>query len=203
MIGRLRGRLVARRPPRLLVDVGGIGYELDAPLSACERLPGEVGAEIELYTHLAIRDDAQALFGFSSERERDVFRVLIGVGGIGPKLGLQILSGMDVERFLRCVAEQDLGALTALPGVGKKTAGRLLVDLQDRLSAYQPTLPARADETPGAVPGAPAARDAEKALVALGYKPAVARRAIAALGDQARALGSEELVRAALRAMAR
>ena len=198
MIGYLRGLLAMRRPPQLLVDVNGVGYELNVPLSTCERLPEKVGAEIALYTHLAVREDAWQLFGFSTERERNVFRTLISVSGIGPKLGLQILSGMDVERLLRCVADEDLGALTALPGVGKKTAGRLLVDLKDRLAGYQPMAPVSAPSAERAS----ATRDAQQALVALGYKPTVAKRVIAALPEKTRALDSEALVRAALRSMA-
>ncbi len=198
MIGRLHGTLAGRAVPRLLVDVNGVGYEVNVPLSVCERLPKTLGAEITLYIHMVVREDAQQLFGFASERERDVFRVLIGVSGVGPKMGLQMLSGMDVDALLRNVAEANLDALTAVPGIGKKTAGRLLVDLADGLSGFVPLSGADA----AAAPPSDATRDAEKALVALGYKPALARRTVAALPAATRGLDSEALIREALRAMA-
>jgi Holliday junction DNA helicase RuvA len=134
VIGHLRGRLVRKAPPALIVDVGGVGYELEAPMSTFYRLP-EVGSEVELHTHLVVREDAHLLYGFSTENERRLFRDLLRVTGIGPKIGLALLSGMDVDTFLFCVEAQDVDALTRIPGIGRKTAERLLIEMRDRIRA--------------------------------------------------------------------
>lgn len=136
MIGRLRGEIVYKRPPQLMLDVSGVGYEVEAPMSTFYTLP-EVGAKATLLTHLAIRDDAHVLYGFAKERDRELFRSLLKVSGVGAKMALAILSGMDAESFARCVQAADTAALTRLPGVGKKTAERLIVEMRDRLDRLE------------------------------------------------------------------
>ncbi|HXG28383.1 MAG TPA: Holliday junction branch migration protein RuvA [Nevskiales bacterium] len=202
MIGRLRGRLAAKQPPYLLIDVGGVAYEVEAPLSTFYGLP-EVGAEVTLHTHLAVREDAHSLYGFSSLAERALFRSLIRVSGIGAKLALLILSGMNVDAFTRCVQEGDSGALTRLPGIGKKTAERLIVEMRDRIGALElgPEF-VPSGERPAAVAApASATEDAVAALVALGYKPPDASRMVRAVDSDG--LPSEEIIRRALQAVVR
>jgi Holliday junction DNA helicase RuvA len=188
MIGLLRGVLLRKQPPQLLIDVHGVGYEVEAPMSTFYDLP-EAGAEVTLYTHLTVREDAHVLFGFGSEAERRFFRSLIRVNGVGPKLALTILSGISVDGFIRCVQEDDTAALTRLPGIGKKTAERLIVEMRDRL-----------DDVGGAAvaAGVPAhPRDeALGALVSLGYKAQEA--ALMLRGIKEDGLSSEELIRRAL-----
>ncbi|HHQ41473.1 MAG TPA: Holliday junction branch migration protein RuvA, partial [Chromatiales bacterium] len=133
MIGRLRGVVAEKRPPFLLLEVGGVGYELEAPMSTFYRLP-PVGGEAVLLTHLVVRDDAQQLFGFATAAERDLFRALIRVSGVGAKMALAILSGISAEAFARCVHEGDSAALVRLPGIGRKTAERLIVEMRDRIA---------------------------------------------------------------------
>ena len=168
MIGFLRGVLVAKKPPSLLVEVRGVGYEVDAPMSTFYGLP-EVGGEILLYTHLTIREDAHSLFGFLSETERGLFRSLIKVNGVGARLALGILSGLSVEEFRRCIEFQDSARLVRLPGIGKKTAERLIVELRDRLPEFGGVPLPAAGSLP--MPEASPADDATAALVALGFKP--------------------------------
>ena len=134
MIGYLHGKLAFKKPPHLLIDVGGVGYEIDAPMSTFYGLPS-VGEQVALHTHLVVREDAHMLYGFGTEQERHLFRTLIKISGVGAKLGLTILSGISVEGFLRCVDEEDAGTLVQLPGVGKKTAARLIVEMRDRIKA--------------------------------------------------------------------
>ena len=204
MIGRLRGRILAKHPPALLLDVNGVGYELEAPMSTFYELP-PVGETVTLITHLAVREDAHSLYGFIRERDRDLFRALLKVTGIGARIALAILSAMDAARFIACVEQEDTTALTRVPGVGTKTAQRLIVELRDRLDtigagfAVAPA-PAGTAPTPG-VPGSPpgALADAVSALIALGYKPADANRMARAADDGTRT--SEEIIRAALRAV--
>ncbi|MCL6270237.1 Holliday junction branch migration protein RuvA [Sansalvadorimonas sp. 2012CJ34-2] len=202
MIGRLRGILVEKNPPGLLVDVAGVGYELEAPATTFQRLP-EIGEEITLSTHFVVREDAQLLYGFSDKSERQLFRTLIRVNGVGPKLALAILSGMEAEMFARCVHEQDTSMLTRLPGVGKKTAERLIVEMKDRLDEWQPALMPL--EAAASKPAAFAARhdpvqDAISALIALGYRPQEASKAITAV--EADGASTDDLIRQALKAMA-
>jgi len=199
MIGRLRGILLEKRPPYLLLEVNGVGYELEAPISTFYKLP-ETGQEITLYTHLAVREDAHTLYGFAALEERTLFRNLIKVSGIGAKLGLLILSGMTVDSFARCVQEGDTAALTRLPGVGKKTAERLIVEMRDRIETLE------LGEGSGAGRRiAPAAitpsDDAISALVALGYKLADAARMVNAVATDG--LPSEEIIRRALQSSVR
>jgi Holliday junction DNA helicase RuvA len=196
VIGHLRGRLVRKAPPALIVDVNGVGYELEAPMSTFYRLP-ELGSEVELHTHLVVREDAHLLYGFATEDERRLFRDLLRVTGIGPKIGLALLSGIDVETFMRCVEAQDAQALTRIPGVGRKTAERLLVEMRDRIRALG-QMPAVAP-APGAVAGARA--EAYAALVALGYRPVEVNRLLQGVAQDG--AGTEELIRRALQAAAR
>src|ERR1700741_4271473 len=132
MIGSVRGRIVSKMPPQLTVEVGGIGYELEAPMSTFFRLPA-VGEEVRLLAHLVVREDAHILYAFATEEERRLFRSLIKVSGVGPKIALALLSGISVEAFALCVQNQDIAALTRVPGIGRKTAERLVVEMKDRL----------------------------------------------------------------------
>lgn len=195
MIGRLRGTLLAKHPPALLLDVAGVGYELEAPMSTFYEL-GAVGTDISLHTHLVVREDAFLLYGFHSEAERGLFRQLIKVSGIGAKMALAVLSGLSVDDFRRCVATADIGSMTRVPGIGKKTAERIVMELRDRLDAPSGVqLPARRGQ---AVPADPAS-EALVALQALGYKPAEAARLVeqsAEPGDDAETIIRKSLKRA-------
>ena len=198
MIGHLRGKLTAKHPPLLVVDVGGVGYEVEAPMSTFYGLPS-IGADVQLLTHLVVREDAHVLFGFGSERERSLFRELIKVSGVGPRIALGILSGASVDEFHRCVEAQDVAALTRIPGIGRKTAERLIVEMKDRLKAL-----GGATFAPGASAGtAPAGAQAEafSALVALGYKPAEVTRLLQ--GVDPAVTTTEELIRHAPKPAAR
>ena len=199
MIGFLRGVLVAKTPPSLLLDVRGVGYEVDAPMSTFYKLP-EVGEEVVLYTHLSIREDAHNLFGFVSEAERALFRTLIKVNGVGAKLGLAILSGLSAEEFHRAVEYQDTARLVRLPGVGKKTAERLIVELRDRLPELGPVAPpAVGGNRP--VPAANPVNDAVAALIALGFNPREAHALASKVPTEGKS--SEEIIRLALQSAAK
>lgn len=195
MIGSLRGRLARKSPPQLLLEVGGVGYELDAPMSTFYALP-PAGQDVFLLTHLAIREDAHVLYGFASEAERSLFRALLRVSGVGPKIALAILSGSSVDGFAQSIAGNDLATLTRIPGVGRKTAERLVVELRDRLAAGAGVV---ASGEGGAADGAEG--EALSALVALGYKPAEATRLIRAAGPGSGS--TEDLIRRALQGAAR
>ncbi len=201
MIGRLRGVLVWKQPPGLMIDAHGVGYELEASLTTFQILP-EVGAEITLHTHLAVREDAHTLYGFAHLAERALFRELIRVSGVGPRLALLILSGMSVELFGRCVRDGDAAALTRLPGIGKKTAERLIIELRDRigeLGSYSATV-----GLAGGSIVAPEARpvdDAISALVSLGYKLPEASRMVQSLETDG--LSREAIIRLALQTQVR
>jgi holliday junction DNA helicase RuvA len=201
MIGRIRGNLVHKQPPDILVEVGGVGYEIQVPMTTLFQLP-ELGTEVSLVTHFVVREDAQLLYGFIDERDRQLFRQLIKVSGVGPKLALTILSGMDSISFARCVQRDDISALVALPGVGKKTAERLLVEMRDKLKEWLVQMEGSANVPGGVVvePVADLVADAEGALIALGYKPAEAAKVVAAVNDED-VSGSEELIRRALKSM--
>lgn len=197
MIGFIRGRLMAKHPPQLLIDVGGVGYELDAPMSTFYGLPA-TGAEVGLFTHLVVREDAHVLFGFATERERRLFRELLKVSNVGPKLALALLSGMNVDSFLMCLEAEDVETLVRIPGVGRKTAERLLVEMRDRVKGFGVSgapAPAGGIESP-AGPQA----EAYSALVALGYKPPEALRLLKAVDASAQT--TEEIIRRALQAAA-
>jgi Holliday junction DNA helicase RuvA len=190
VIGSLRGILAQKSPPQLLLEVGGVGYELEAPMSTFYGLPA-TGSEVRLLTHLVVREDAQVLYGFATEDERRLFRSLLKVSGVGPKIALGILSGTSVDGFRDCVAANDAAALTKIPGVGRKTAERLLVEMRDRLDGLSPAI-----ATPDGRPRPGPQGEAFAALVALGYKPAEATRLLeAAAHDGA---STEELIRRAL-----
>lgn len=208
MIGRLRGELIEKRPPQLLIDVNGVGYEVEASMNTFYRLP-ECGAPVTLFTHFVTREDAQLLYGFYEREERVLFRTLIKANGVGPKLAITILSGISTSEFVRCVNDGDTASLIKLPGVGKKTAERLIVEMKDKIKAlglassgeFQLSAADGPDMT--ALESVPDSRDeAESALVALGYKPVQAsksvQQAVKALGATT---SSEELIRYALRAM--
>jgi Holliday junction DNA helicase RuvA len=203
MIGRLRGTVVDKRPPVLVLDVNGVGYELEAPLSTFFDLPAE--GEVVLHTHLVVRDDAHLLFAFRTRSERELFRALIRVNGVGPKLALTLLSGIEAADFVKCIQDGDVATLTRLPGVGKKTAERLVVEMRDRIAdTFGETLPpelGRGPVRPAPEPD-PVARvveEAEGALIGLGYKPTEAAKAVNAAWEEG--IATEELIRRALRGM--
>jgi Holliday junction DNA helicase RuvA len=195
MIGFLKGRLAVKQPPALMVDVNGVGYELEAPMSTFYGLPA-AGEPVALYTHLIVREDAHILFGFGTESERRLFRGLLKVSGVGPKIALALLSGISVTAFAECVQREDVSALTRVPGVGRKTAERLIVEMRDRLGA-----PADAGGTLHTPAGANPQGEAYGALVALGYRPAEATRLLKAVGPGTHS--TEELIRRALQGAAR
>jgi len=196
MIGSLRGRITSKIPPQLIVEVGGVGYELEAPMSTFFHLPA-VGEEVRLLTHFVVREDAQLLYGFATEDERRLFRSLLKVSGIGPKIGLALLSGISVEAFAMCVQNQDVAALIRVPGIGRKTAERLLIEMRDRLAPSDGMAVGAVVVQPQASPEA----EAFGALVALGYRPAEATRLLKAAGPGTHS--TEELIRRALQSAAR
>ncbi len=191
MIGFLRGVLSAKQPPSLLLDVGGVGYEVSAPMSTFYQLP-DVGTQVMIFTHLIVREDAHALYGFASEAERGLFRALIKVNGVGPRMALGILSGLSAEEFSRCIQQGDAPSLQRLPGIGKKTAERLIIEMRDRLP----------DSGTAALPAADIAQDpvreATEALLALGYKPQEAGKLLKQIESGAETV--EDLIRLALKA---
>lgn len=190
MIGRLSGILLDKHPTQLVVDVHGVGYELEAPMSTFYHLPA-TGEKVTLLTHFVVREDAQLLYGFLTAKEREVFRVLIKITGVGPKLALAVLSGLSVDDLAQAVAMQETGRLVKIPGVGKKTAERLLLELKGKL----------ADALPTATSGpAHVARDALDALLALGYSDKEAVPALKALPE---GLSLEESIRQALKLLAK
>lgn len=201
MIGRLHGILIYKQPPALMIEVQGVGYELEASLSTFAKLP-EVGSEVTLFTHLAIRDDAHLLYGFANLEERALFRSLIKVNGIGAKLALLILSGMNVEAFTRCVQDNDTASLVNLPGIGKKTAQRLIIEMRDRIGELN-LGPGRILNTDNGLPSAAfnPSEDAISALVTLGYKFPEATKMVRDIAKEG--LDSEELIRLALQATVR
>ena len=186
MIGLLRGKILRKHPPHLLIDVQGVGYEVEAPMSTFYNLP-DLNSEVTLFTHLVIRDDAHILFAFGSEAEKRFFRSLIKVNGIGPKLALTILSGISTDSFVRCVHQNDVVSLTRLPGIGKKTAERMVVEMRDRLDEI---------ETTASITSTNPRDEALSALVSLGYKPQEASHMLRNVKEDD--LSSEELIRRAL-----
>jgi Holliday junction DNA helicase RuvA len=195
MIGRLHGTLLEKHPPWIVIDVQGVGYELETSMTTLVSLP-VAGEAVRLYTHLSVREDAHLLYGFFQDEERQLFRALIKVNGVGPKLALAILSGMDTDAFIHCVMEGDSKALTKLPGVGKKTADRLIVEMRDRFPHWQEGQASLLGSENAATmtPTDPLA-DAEAALVTLGYKPTEASRMLSSLD---KTLPTEALIKAAL-----
>ena len=197
MISRLHGVLVEKRPPWLVIDCHGVGYEIEVPMTTVWSLP-ELNTEVTLLTHLVVRDDAHLLFGFASEAERKLFRALIKVSGVGAKVALAILSGIEADEFVRCVHEKNTARLTSVPGIGKKTAERLIVEMRDRVGDWVPV------DAPAAVARtstrADAVSDAISGLIALGYKPPEASRLVLELETAGKP--SEEIIREVLKNLA-
>lgn len=196
MIGRLRGTMLLKQPPSLIIDVNGVGYELEAPMTTFYDLP-DIGAEVVLQTHLVVREDAQLLYGFARVAERDLFRELLRVSGVGPRVALAVLSGLSAADFAACIAAGDVAMLTRVPGIGNKTAQRLVVEMRDKVSTSGLSPGVRG----GVATAAPvsAVQDAVSALIALGYRAAEAQRATRPF--EGRELSSEEIIREALRSM--
>ncbi len=196
MIGLLRGKLLIKQPPDLLLDVNGVGYEVQASMTTFYELP-ELHQDVTLYTHFVVREDAQLLYGFSSQTERELFRHLLKVNGVGPKMALAIVSGMSPVEFNQVIHAADIARLSRIPGVGKKTAERLVIELRDRLPKAEATSNTGvAVSTP--LPSVSVSDEAINALLALGYKPAQASQMIAAYENQD--LSVEDMIRQALRA---
>jgi Holliday junction DNA helicase RuvA len=193
MIARLAGTLVSKQPPHLVIDVAGVGYEVEAPLPVFYDLP-EIGQEVVILTHLSVKEDSHTLYGFASEAERILFRQLLKISGIGAKLALTILSGASGEELTRYVVERDTAALTRLPGIGKKTAERIIIELRDKLDILS------AGSAPGVsggkAPAGSAMGEAANALIALGYKPQEAGRMARAAAQPD--MSVEEIIRHAL-----
>lgn len=194
MIGRLRGTLLLKQPPHLLLDVAGVGYEIDAPMSTFYDLP-EAGKEVVLHTHLSIKEDAHTLYGFINETDRALFRTLLKITGVGAKMALSVLSGASAEEFSRLIQHGDVAALTRIPGVGKKTAERMVLELKDKLTSSTAGLPLSRMGAPKAVDPL---TEAATALTALGYKPAEVQAMLKKL--ERTDLPAEELIRGALQA---
>lgn len=197
MIGQLRGTLIRKEPPSLLLDVGGVGYELEAPMTTFYDLP-MIGETVTLYTHLVVREDAHLLYGFSRMAQRRLFRDLLKVNGVGPRVALAILSGLPDQEFIRCIGQEDVTRLVQVPGIGRKTAERLIVEMRDKLAlpdkleGSEPVQTAQIQQDPVA--------EAVSALIALGYKPQEASRAVRSFS--VKDLSTEEIIRQALQGMA-
>jgi holliday junction DNA helicase RuvA len=198
MIGFLKGRLASKLPPSLMVDVNGVGYELEAPMSTFYGLPA-AGEPVALYTHLVVREDAHVLFGFGTESERRLFRGLLKVSGVGPKIALGILSGASVEDFLRIVEAEDVAMLTRIPGIGRKTAERVIIEMRD--SVQKLAAPAAREGSALSPAVSSPQGEAFAALVALGYKPPEVTRLLKAADEPG--LSTTEIIRRALKAAAK
>lgn len=194
MIGRLQGKIIAKSPPELLIDVQGVGYEVFAPMTTFYKLPA-LQENVTLWIHHVVREDAQLLFGFYDEQERRLFRALIKVNGVGPKLALTILSGIEAQQFILCIQTQDSSRLTAIPGIGKKIAERLIIETRDSLSQWEVGATISSNEM--LLNGSQASQDALSALIALGYKPQEAKQALSAVHDAEH--NAEMLIRLALK----
>jgi Holliday junction DNA helicase RuvA len=196
MISRLTGILAAKRAPQVLIDCQGVGYEADVSMTTFYRLP-EIGEQVSIWTHLLVKEDAHSLVGFHDEQERRLFRQLIRINGVGPKLALTILSGIDERQFALCVTNNDVAMLTRLPGVGKKTAERLIIEMRDKLDAIVAELPGQ----PVSAGGVSVVGEAVEALQALGYKPLDAEKMIERALEQGDSEGNaSQLIRVALQA---
>ncbi|OUS29282.1 Holliday junction DNA helicase RuvA [Gammaproteobacteria bacterium 45_16_T64] len=200
MIGRIAGILVEKQPPEMLVDVNGVGYEILAPMTTFYKMP-LLNEKVGLFTHMVVREDAQLLYGFHDKQERTLFRTLIKVNGVGPKMALAILSGIETDEFVRCVESNDTASLVRIPGVGKKTAERLVIEMRDKLKSIDIAITKQGggDQKLTASGQHSVTSDAESALIALGYKPAEASKAIQRL--DVGGLSSEEVIRMALKGM--
>ncbi len=193
MIAWLKGKLLEKQAPSLLLDVNGVGYELEAPMTTFYDLPAE-GEEVAIYVHMVVREDAQLLFGFSSRQQRELFRSLVKVNGVGPKVALAVLSTLSAQELLQCMADEDYNQLCKVPGIGKKTAQRLVVEMKDRLEKEFGDVALEARAQTGSATNS--LNDAIEALVSLGYRPADAGRVVKSLDKE---LSSEDLIRQALR----
>lgn len=191
MIGSLRGRLAHKQPPQIILECGGVGYEIETPMSTFLALPG-IGSELFLYTHLVVREDAQTLFGFSTEEEKTLFRSLLKVSGVGAKMGLAILSGMTVADFHRCVQYEDTAMLVKIPGVGKKTAERLIIDMRDRIDRISTDSGSDKSGTTRSDPR----NEAFDALISLGYRANEINRLLGSLDTAEKS--AEDIIRLAL-----
>lgn len=205
MIGWLTGLILEKRPPQVLLNVNGVGYEVDLPATAFTQLPA-LGEQLTLHTHLIVREDAHQLYGFLHLRDRKLFRDLLKVNGIGAKSALGILSGMDVSTFVQCILDNDLKLLTNVPGVGKKTAERLVVEMRDRLAKWseEGDLIGRGESrltANSSAPGKRAETDAVSALIALGYRLPEASKMVSKVADEG--LSSAELIKLALQSLAK
>ncbi len=206
MIGRLQGQLIDTTAPEVLIDVNGVGYEVLVPMTTLYELP-PLGQEVTLLTHLAVSENAQTLYGFYSKKDRELFRTLIKVSGVGPKMALAILSGMDSDQLVNCVMQDNVSALVKVPGVGKKTAERLIIELRDKLKNWQvqnaPLAEMEAASQPQAaeVGTSDIVAEAESALVSLGYKPTEASKVVARVLKESSVSRSEELIRLSLRSL--
>jgi Holliday junction DNA helicase RuvA len=195
MIGFLRGKLFSKAPPILMLDVNGVGYELEAPMTTFYNLP-VIGSEITLHTHLVVREDAHILFGFSNEADRTMFRTLIKVNGVGPKLALTILSGQSAEEFHRCIQNNDTQALVRLPGVGKKTAERLVIEMRDRLPDMGDSVDSSVTSDNNVQRTNNPKQEAISALCSLGYKPLDAGKMVQNISAEGKSC--EDIIRLAL-----
>ncbi len=200
MIGFLKGRILHKQPPHLAIDVSGVGYEIEATMGTFYQLP-DVGEEVQIFTHLVVREDAQLLFGFASQTERSLFRTLIKVNGVGAKMALTILSGIEADEFTRCIMDSNADRLVKLPGVGKKTAERLIVEMRDRLKDWE-LGEGHTQSTAGKDrPSQSQLDEAISALISLGYKPQEASRFVHAVASEE--MDSEAIIREALKASVR
>jgi len=200
MIGRLCGKIIQKQPPQLLIDVQGVGYEVDASMSTFYQ-QSDLGLEVTLHTHMVVREDAQLLYGFATESERSLFRNLIKINGVGPKLALTILSGMSADEFIACILEGDAAALVRMPGIGKKTAERLIIELRDRLKDNIPqgnAAPSLATSVSSSS-NSPVS-EAVSALVALGYKSQEASRMVRSINVEG--LDTQDIIRLSLKGAA-
>lgn len=198
MIGRLSGKLLVKEPPTLLVDVNGVGYELEAPMTTFYDLPA-TGETVTLHTHLVVREDAHLLYAFSNEAQRRLFRSLLKVSGVGPRVALAILSGLTTEEFIQCITREDVARITRVPGIGKKTAERLIVEMRDKVETEEGGVELAARASAGSGSLNPTG-EAVSALMALGYKPNEATRLVRAIDSDG--LDTEEIIRQALKSAA-
>lgn len=199
MIGRMRGLIIEKQPPHLLLEVGGLAYEISAPMSTFYHLP-DLQQEVTLYTHLVVREDAHQLYGFYNIRDRKLFRSLIKVNGVGPKLALTILSGIEPDYFVQCVLNGNSSQLVSIPGIGKKTAERLIMETKDALSNWESTTPpAKTGDHTTAAYSNQLIQDAVSALITLGYKPNDAKRSVMQIHHAD--YSSEDMIRLALKQM--
>ena len=208
MIGRIRGILIENEAPLLLIEAAGVGYEVQAPLGTCCNLV-TLGEEVILHTHLSVSENAHQLYGFISLRDRSLFRSLIKISGIGPKLGLAILSGMDTEQFVACIQGGEVALLIKIPGVGKKTAERLVIEMRDKLKAWDTEIVVNINNPPtdsgsGKLSIHGVMTEVQSALISLGYKPTDASRVVSRLAEEHdfSSMSSSELIRLALKGMA-